>query len=132
MNEFGKQEAKFLRRTISFIRLLKYLYHLDILTPTTVHGWIKDLLTFGSDKSIEFVCMLLKAIGKSFEADTKIWMMASRDQMEISTFSDLSQYMNKLASFVEQRKTSKKVRFMMMVVLKLQANNWENKKSRYK
>ena len=76
--------------------------------------------------------MLLKAIGKSFEADKKIWMMASKDQMEISTFSDLSQYMNKLASLVEQRKTSKKVRFMMMVVLKLQANKWENKKSRYK
>ena len=127
MNEFAKNEDKYLRRSIAFTRLLKNLYDLDTLTPMMVHGWIKLLLENGSDKSLEFLCMLMKALGETFEADTKVWMIASKDKPESSELSELQVYMEELSRLINQRKTSMKVRFMMMVVVKLHKNSWRKK-----
>ena len=122
-----KQENKYLRRRIAFTRLVKHLYNFDSLTPLMIHRWIKQLLANQSDKSLEFFCMLMKVLGETFEADTKVWLIASKDKQESSEFSDLSVYMEEIERLVHQRKTSMKVRFMMMVVIRLYNNGWKKR-----
>ena len=124
MNEFAKHENKYLRRRIAFTRMVKHLYNFDTISPIMIHGWFKQLLANQSDKALEFFCMLMKALGNTFEADTKVWLIASKDEPGIS---DLSVYMEELKILVEKRKTSMKVRFMMMVVIKLQGSGWKKK-----
>ena len=124
LNEFARYENTFLRRSIAFTRLVKHLYNLDSISPLMIHSWIKRILTNQSDKALEFLCMLLKVLGQTFEADTNVWLIALGEKHEIC---DLSVYMKELEKLVQQKKTSMKVRFMMMVVLKLYKQGWKKR-----
>ena len=56
-----------------------------------------------------------------------MWLTTSKDKQESSEFSDLSVYMEEIERLVHQRKTSMKVRFMMMVVIRLYNNGWKKR-----
>ena len=127
MNEFAKHETTYLRRSIAFTRLVKHLYDFDFITPLMIHSWIKQILEKKSDKALEFLCMLLKVLGQTFEADTKVWLIASKHSSDSPELSDLSVYMKELENLVQEKKTSLKVRFMMMVVIKLYKNRWRKR-----
>ena len=66
-------------------------------------------------------------LGQTFEADTKVWLIASKHSSDSPELSDLSVYMKELENLVEEKKTSLKVRFMMMVVIKLYKNRWRKR-----
>ena len=127
LNEFAKHENAFLKRSIAFTRLVNHLYNLDSLSPLMLHSWIKKILRNQSDKALEFLCMLMKVLGQTFEADTKVWLIALGQGGQSSEICDISVYMKELEELIQQKRTSIKVRFMLMVVLKLYKNGWKKK-----
>ena len=102
-------------RCISFARLLKCLYSSDFIPLNMVHSWLVRLINEQTDKSLEFFCILLKILGKEFEADTNVWQTAECN----SEILPIKYYLQILEDQIKSKKASLKVLFMMNVVTQM-------------
>lgn len=99
------------RRYLGTIRLIGELYKLTVLTENIMHECLAKLLSgSGDEDSIECLCNLLTTIGKDIDNPK------SKARVD-AYFAE----MNKL---VQAKKTSTRIRFMMIDLAELRKNKW--------
>ena len=119
--EFDDLELKLRKRSLGLIRFICELYKLSILTTRIMHHCIRKLLfEYPSDEDKEALCVLLMNVGQVLDRETDHRLAKG----VTAGLSNLTVYFNKMKNLVKNRKTSVKVRLMMLDVIELRQNGW--------
>ncbi|RWS04629.1 eukaryotic translation initiation factor 4 gamma 3-like protein [Dinothrombium tinctorium] len=121
--ELDEEKRRARKRSLGNIKLIGELYKLNMLTGNIMMSCVEKLLRDGEEESLECLCALLRTIGEKLEEDTKKY-----EQKHNLRTSIMAPYFSTLSDFVEQKKTSARVRFMIQDILDMRANNWQARK----
>ncbi|XP_040205724.1 eukaryotic translation initiation factor 4 gamma 1 isoform X3 [Rana temporaria] len=98
------------RRSLGNIKFIGELFKLKMLTEAIMHDCVVKLLKNHDEESIECLCRLLSTIGKDLDFDK------AKPRMD--------QYFNQMDKIIKERKTSSRIRFMLLDVIDLRMCNW--------
>ncbi|KAJ3594964.1 hypothetical protein NHX12_004269 [Muraenolepis orangiensis] len=106
--EESKTQAR--RRSLGNIKFIGELFKLKMLTEAIMHDCVVKLLKNHDEESLECLCRLLSTIGKDLDFEK------AKPRME--------QYFTQLDKVTKERKTSSRIRFMLLDVLDLRRCKW--------
>ncbi|XP_056138954.1 eukaryotic translation initiation factor 4 gamma 1-like isoform X2 [Lampris incognitus] len=109
-DELEEAKDKARRRSLGNIKFIGELFKLKMLTEVIMHDCIVKLLKNHDEESLECLCRLLSTIGKDLDFER------AKPRMD--------QYFNQMEKIIKERKTSSRIRFMLLDVLDLRQNNW--------
>ncbi|KAK4052214.1 hypothetical protein OIO90_004436 [Microbotryomycetes sp. JL221] len=113
---YAAQKAK--RRGLGLVRFIGELYRLSMLTERIMHECIRKLLANTSDpdeEDIESLTRLLTTVGGSLDNPK------AKQHMDI--------YFERMKTIAESPKVSSRMRFMILDVVDLRSDKWQNKKA---
>ncbi|XP_027021188.2 eukaryotic translation initiation factor 4 gamma 3 isoform X3 [Tachysurus fulvidraco] len=111
--EEAKNKAR--RRSTGNIKFIGELFKLRMLTEAIMHDCVVKLLKNHDDESLECLCRLLTTIGKDLDFEK------AKPRMD--------QYFNQMEKIVKERKTSSRIRFMLLDVIDLRLHNWVSRRT---
>ncbi|ESO11029.1 hypothetical protein HELRODRAFT_97190 [Helobdella robusta] len=99
------------KRSLGNIKFIGELFKLKMLTEKIMHECLTKLFKFTEDEdSLECLCQLMSTIGKDIDqGPSKIHMDA---------------YFDRMKNFVNMKKSSQRIRFMMLDVIDLRKSGW--------
>merc|ERR1740128_1224113 len=104
----AKDQAR--RRSLGNIKFIGELFKLKMLTEPIMHDCIVKLLKNHDEESLECLCRLFSTIGKDLDFEK------AKPRMD--------QYFNQMEKIIKEKKTSSRIRFMLLDVLDLRRCNW--------
>ncbi|XP_078490963.1 eukaryotic translation initiation factor 4 gamma 3-like [Ciona intestinalis] len=108
-NDLELMTMKQRRRMLGNIRLIGELFKLNMITESVMHNCIMSLFRVRDEDSLECLCQLLNTIGKRLDNGKKKTRM--------------NQYFEQMNKIVREKKTTSRVRFILMDVIDLRLNN---------
>jgi len=118
-DEFAEKEKKARRRSSGNTRFIGELYKLEMLTVRIMHECIRGLLRKEDEESLECLCTLVSSIGKVLEEST-----AKQQNSRQGEIVNLDIYFRQMKTIIDQKKTSTRVRCLLMDLIELRQNNW--------
>ncbi|KAK3869310.1 hypothetical protein Pcinc_025358 [Petrolisthes cinctipes] len=109
------EETKMRKRSVGNIRFIGELYKLRMLTSPIMMRIIGTLLERGDEESLECLCKLLTTIGQILEIHCGT---------QAKAMSDLDKYFKTMEKIVGERRTTNRVRFLLIDVFDLRQNHW--------
>ncbi|KAK3893614.1 hypothetical protein Pcinc_002575 [Petrolisthes cinctipes] len=109
------EETKMRKRSVGNIRFIGELYKLRMLTSPIMMRIIGTLLERGDEESLECLCKLLTTIGQILEIHCGT---------QAKAMSDLDKYFKTMEKIVGERRTTSRVRFLLIDVFDLRQNHW--------
>uniref|UniRef100_A0A8C5CKA1 Eukaryotic translation initiation factor 4 gamma 1 n=1 Tax=Gadus morhua TaxID=8049 RepID=A0A8C5CKA1_GADMO len=103
--ELQASKDKARRRSLGNIKFIGELFKLKMLTEAIMHDCVVKLLKNHDEESLECLCRLLATIGKDLDFEK------AKPRME--------QYFAQLDKIIKERKTSSRIRFMLLDVIDL-------------
>merc|ERR1719210_3145945 len=124
--EFEAMEMKMRKRSLGNIRFIGELYKLGMLTAGIMHECVRKLLNSNpsDEESLECLCRLLTTVGQNLEKETSDRLSKG----PIQGLCDLTSYFKEMKRFVDEKKTSARVRFLMQDVIELRQNGWKKRR----
>jgi len=113
--KFDYDETRLRKRSVGNIRFIGELYKLRMLTSPIMMRIIGTLLEKGDEESLECLCKLLTTIGKILETQCN---------SQAKALAELDRHFKRMDSYVKEKKTNSRVRFLMMDVIDLRRNGW--------
>lgn len=98
------------RRSMGNIKFIGELFKLKMLTEAIMHDCVVKLLKNHDEESLECLCRLLSTIGKDLDFER------AKPRMD--------QYFNQMDKIIKERKTSSRIRFMLLDLIDLRLCNW--------
>ncbi|XP_045163531.2 eukaryotic translation initiation factor 4 gamma 3-like [Mercenaria mercenaria] len=108
--ELKYEESKAKQRSLGNIRFMGELFKLKMLTENVMHDCVFKLLRTKDPEKLECLCQLLTIIGKTLDVDK------AKPRM--------NQYFQQIGKIVNEKKTSPRVRFILLDVMDLRTNKW--------
>ncbi|XP_059914280.1 eukaryotic translation initiation factor 4 gamma 1a isoform X3 [Gadus macrocephalus] len=108
--ELQASKDKARRRSLGNIKFIGELFKLKMLTEAIMHDCVVKLLKNHDEESLECLCRLLATIGKDLDFEK------AKPRME--------QYFAQLDKIIKERKTSSRIRFMLLDVIDLRRCKW--------
>ncbi|CAL8366789.1 unnamed protein product [Boreogadus saida] len=108
--ELQASKDKARRRSMGNIKFIGELFKLKMLTEAIMHDCVVKLLKNHDEESLECLCRLLATIGKDLDFEK------AKPRME--------QYFAQLDKIIKERKTSSRIRFMLLDVIDLRRCKW--------
>ena len=106
------------RRSLGNIRFIGELFKLTMLTENIMHECLSKLLKgYEDEDNIECLCKLLTTIGKDIDSPK------SKFQSRVEA------YFGEMRRLVDEKKTTTRIRFMMMDVIDLRKGGWMPKRN---
>lgn len=106
------------RRSLGNIRFIGELFKLTMLTENIMHECLSKLLKgYEDEDNIECLCKLLTTIGKDIDSPK------SKFQSRVEA------YFGEMRRLVDDKKTTTRIRFMMMDVIDLRKGGWMPKRN---
>merc|ERR1712087_364014 len=114
---FEADEMKMRKRSLGNIRFIGELYKLGMLTARIMHECVRKLLNSNpsDEESLECLCRLLTTVGQDLDKETSERLSKG----PLPGLCDLTGYFKEMRRFVEEKKTSARVRFLMQDVIEL-------------
>lgn len=124
--EFEAMERKMRKRSLGNIRFIGELYKLGMLTARIMHECVRKLLSSNpsDEEALECLCRLLTTVGQDLEKETSDRL----NKGPVQGLCDLASYFKDMRRFVEEKKTSARVRFLMQDVIELRQNGWKKRR----
>ncbi|XP_077412357.1 eukaryotic translation initiation factor 4 gamma 1a isoform X2 [Vanacampus margaritifer] len=108
--ELEESRDKARRRSLGNIKFIGELFKLKMLTEAIMHDCVVKLLKNHDEESLECLCRLLSTIGKDLDFEK------AKPRMD--------QYFHQMEKIIKEKKTSSRIRFMLLDVLDLRRCNW--------
>lgn len=124
--EFEAMEMKMRKRSLGNIRFIGELYKLGMLTARIMHECVRKLLNSNpsDEESLECLCRLLTTVGQDLDKETSERL----NKGAVAGLCDLTSYFKEMRRFVDEKKTSARVRFLMQDVIELKQNGWRKRR----
>merc|ERR1719295_693631 len=119
----SEEEKKTRRRSSGNTRFIGELYKLEMLTVRIMHECIRGLIKKEDEESLECLCTLVTSIGKVLEESTTRRANDKKQPQQHEVVS-LDIYFSQMQQIVDQKKTSSRIRCLLLDLIELRVNKW--------